>query len=144
MLCARRSESPVMARRLPEEDHWRDDGSCSYCGSVSPETLFRVIDEGGVLTPTDKNYKVYVRGSGLKQSYRDCPEDAECTGPDDCPHWVTRDVTESKFYFQHLDVDQRKRFIELLNAKKIKLDAPGYFYNLPFFIKREPTKEIPA
>lgn len=31
-----------------------------------------------------------------------------------------------------------KRFVELLNEKKLKLDYPGYFYRAPFFIVRQP------
>lgn len=54
-----------------------------------------------------------------------------------------------KGYFQHLSEAQMKRFIELLNEKKIKLAHPGYFYVLPFFIARKPktpelTSEPPA
>ena len=26
--------------------HWRDDGTCSYCGSINPEQLFKAIDDG--------------------------------------------------------------------------------------------------
>lgn len=47
--------------------------------------------------------------------------------------WTTEERNETKFYFQHLNEDQKKRFIELLNEKKIKLNEPGYFYRLPFF-----------
>lgn len=135
MVCGRRGEGGIASRLAPSHDEWRADGTCSYCGSMSPDELFRVIDAGGELGPTDKNYKVYVRGEGLKQSYRDCPKDAVCTGPGDCTHWVTRSVPESKFYFQHLDKAQRTRFIDLLNAKKLVIGYPGHFYRLPFFCK---------
>lgn len=43
-----------------------------------------------------------------------------------------------KFYFQHLSVEQRKAFVELLNAKTLKLAFPGHFYVLPFFMTRGP------
>lgn len=74
---------------------------------MQPEALFSAIDTGGRLTPTDKNYKVYVQV----------------------------DEHEEKFYFQHLDEAQKMRFIILLNENKITFAAPGYFYNMPFFIK---------
>lgn len=45
-------------------------------------------------------------------------------------------VGDRKFYFQHLSVDQRKRFVELHNAKTFKLAFPGHFYVLPFFMVR--------
>jgi hypothetical protein len=41
-------------------DFWRHDGTCSYCGSITPEALFEEIGKGSLLSPTDKNYKVYV------------------------------------------------------------------------------------
>ncbi len=45
----------------------------------------------------------------------------------------------AKFYFEHLSVDQRKRFVELLNEKRLRIEAPGYFYRRPFFV--QPIKE---
>lgn len=42
--------------------------------------------------------------------------------------------TDDKFYFQHLSVEQRKRFVELLNLRKLKYHYPGYFYVRPFFV----------
>lgn len=43
---------------------------------------------------------------------------------------------EDKFYFEHLSDEQRTRFLELLNAGRIALEYPGYFYRLPFFLTR--------
>ena len=101
---------------------WRDDDTCSYCGSLNPDTLMSRIEAGDVeIGPTDKNYKIYVSNSGgedFKQTYRNCPEDSNCTGPDDCTHWVTRETSRTKFYFQHLSEEQMIRFIELLNDGK--------------------------
>lgn len=91
-------------------DTFRDDDTCSYCGSLNPDTFMRVVKaEEVVLGPTDKNYKVYVMNEKV-DSHR-------------------------KFYFQHLSTEQKHRFIELLNEKKIKLGYPGHFYKKPFFIK---------
>jgi hypothetical protein len=89
--------------------------------------------------PTDKSYKVYVRNRGgepFKQSYRNCPPNSACTGPADCAHWVTREVAEHKFYFQHLTNDQMRRFVEMANAGQIAMGYPGHFYTLPFFIRQ--------
>lgn len=44
----------------PEDDHWMEDKTCSYCGSMSPEALFKAVESGEKLGPTDKDYKVYV------------------------------------------------------------------------------------
>ena len=94
------------------------------------------------LDPTDKNYKVYVHNEGgetFRQAYRDCPWDGvpeaeRCKGPDTCAHWVTRETSQTKFYFQHLGAAQQQRFIDLLNGKKIRLNYPGHFYARPFFV----------
>ena len=110
--------------------------------------------EAGVvqLGSTDKNYKVYVENDGgeqFKQTYRNCPRDEErvgtngnkymvssCKGPTTCTHWVTREVSETKFYFQHLSAEQQSRFIELYNQKRIKFQGGCGFYVLPFFCGR--------
>lgn len=42
-----------------------------------------------------------------------------------------------KFYFQHMDSEQMRTFIDFLNAKRINIGNPGYFYVLPFFARRE-------
>lgn len=122
--------------------HWdQEDNTCSYCGSLNNDYFMQRLETGDVeVGPTDKSYKVYVRNKGgesFKQHYRNCPiKDAGCTGPDDCTHWVTREVEETKFYFQHLTNDQMRRFVELANAGQIAMGYPGYFYTLPFFIRR--------
>lgn len=96
------------------------------------------LEAGDVeLGPTDKSYKVYVRnkgGANFKQTSRNCPKDATCTGPADCTHWTTREMDQTKFYFQHLSSDQCRRFVELLNVLKLKFGYPGHFYVTPFFI----------
>lgn len=56
-------------------------------------------------------------------------------GPTDKSYKVYVGHTQ-KFYFQHLSVEQRKQFIDLINAKTIKLGYPGHFYVLPFFCTR--------
>lgn len=110
--CPRRAEqgmdiTSALVHSGPNLDEWMIDSfgtHCSYCGSMHPNFVFTAIEEEKELTPTDKNYKIYLPGS-------------------------------KKFYFQHFDTDQKKRFIELLNIKKIKLAYPGYFYTLPFFLQ---------
>ena len=142
MICPRRKENGALPggpfwREGQKEDSYRNDDTCSYCGSLSPDVFMTRLEAGDVeLEPTDKNYKVYVNnlgGTPFKQTYRDCPADDSCKGPDTCTHWVTRETTHTKFYFQHLSPEQQKRFIELHNDKKLLLAEPGYFYIRPFF-----------
>lgn len=91
--------------------HWREDQTCSGCGSLSEEAFLDAVRRGVEIGPTDKNYKVYV----------------------DHRH---------KFYFQHLSVEGRKSFIEMLNAGVVRFGMPGHFYVLPFFCVRA-AKESP-
>lgn len=46
-----------------------------------------------------------------------------------------------KAYFQHLTEDQMRRFIDLLNDKKLKIGHPGYFYTRPYFIAPPVSKD---
>ncbi len=72
---------------------------------MNPDEFMELARGGAELTPTDKNYKVYVSGGRTP-----------------------------KFYFQHLSVDQQKEFIDLYNARKLKIAYPGHFYRMPFFM----------
>ena len=152
--CPRRSEAPYDIHPR-DNDYDPSDDTCNYCGSMNPDTFMERVEAGDVeLGATDKNYKVYVRNSGGKpfgNTYRDCPKDKEMVGasgnkymvsscdrgPDECTHWVTRTTDSTKFYFQHLSVDQRKRFIELMNQDgKLKMKGGFRFYVMPFFCQK--------
>lgn len=151
--CPRRSEGGCDVK---DTDSWRSDDSCTYCGSLNPDIFMsRIEAETASLGATDKSYKAYISNDGgesFKQTYRECPQDKEMTGsagnkymvssctegPDACTHWVTRDISQTKFYFQHLSEPQRSRFIELLNSGKIKFVGGFRFYVLPFFIGHKP------
>jgi len=105
--------SPFAAPFNGEAD-WREDGTCSYCGSLNPDLLFAQIEKGAELGPTDKSYKIYVR-----------LVDHQVRGA-------------GKFYFQHLSDEQQVRFVELYNAHQLKIGMPGHFYTLPFFMTLKP------
>lgn len=134
-LCPRRAENPMgAAARLPDHDTWTKRAgqrTCSYCGSMHPDDFLDQWEAGGTVGPTDKDYKAYFDADGV----------------------------HSKFYFQHLDEEQRHRFIDLYNsvadANRIretrqpeveivvnvpgpKVGFPGHFYRLPFFVKVGP------
>lgn len=85
--------------------------NCSFCGSLDPETLLNWMAEGGLITPTDKSYKLYASIKGQR---------------------------EYKFYFQHFNVEQRAQFIAMYNLRNrpFKMAYPGYFYVLPYFAGR--------
>lgn len=112
-MCPRRDPNPGPFN-LPEHDIWHEDQTCSYCGSLNPDAFMEAIEfQDAELTPTDKNYKVY----------------------------ITRKVGgHGKFYFPHLSEDQMTHFVELVNAKKVKLGIPGHFYVLPYFCSRKPAE----
>lgn len=108
--CPRREEGFGRAKPGEVLDLWRTSHgheTCGYCGSMNPDRLMEMLEAGtATLTPTDKDYKVYVDWEG----------------------------GSGKFYFQHFSEEQKVRFIELLNAKSLQLKAPGHFYRLPFFV----------
>jgi len=58
--CPRQAQEAVLPFQLEHKSHWSEDGTCSYCGSISPEMVFEAIEDGCKFGPTDKNYKVYV------------------------------------------------------------------------------------
>jgi len=104
-ICPRRIEMPSTFRLAPA-DTWRDDRGKLYCGHC------------GSLHPL-----AFMRAvsNGVK------------LGPTDKSYKVYVG-NDAKFYFQHLSVDDRIVFIELLNAKVPNIGEPGYFYTRPFFI----------
>lgn len=141
--CGRRGpfdpNSPFAHDQEEHGDHWRADGTCSYCGSLSGDAFIKHLKEGGEVTPTDKGYKAYVHGS-FTQTYRNCTSATCKEGPDACTHWVTRPTDTAKFYFQHLDDAQRHEFIQLYNDRKMKVGYPGHFYVLPYFCRSAPKE----
>lgn len=142
------------------EAFWKKDGTCSACGSLSPEDFLKACEEGAKLGPTDKSYKVYVdlpfpdaplrvvgsanHNPGGEPWFLLTEEKCDEHGLDSYAraHYVGqyvylgRDSTRhAKFYFQHLDEAQMQRFIDMLNGKKLNIGMPGYFYTRPFFIR---------
>lgn len=83
--------------------------SCSYCGSLNPDTFMYWLSQGGEISPTDKNYKAYIRSP------------------------VTNG--EAKFYYPHLSDKQKNDFVRILNDGSMNIIYPGFFYQPPFFMK---------
>ena len=155
--CPRMSEA-TLSSQLAHVTHWRDDGTCSYCGSLSPEALFAAIENGtAVLGATDKDYKLYVDLPNPKEGQ---PRLSGSTNAGECPQgWLPADAEaktkwglspgttfyvvrpdgptrHAKFYFQHLSDDQKQRFVDLYNARRLKFHPGDGFYVMPFFMKR--------
>lgn len=145
--CPRRIEN---FNREEGQDTWRtgtslaghtDDArlrSCSYCGSVHPDDFMAKVREGWFVVPTDKNYKAYVGEPIEPQEIGDPEVNALKKARGEAPMTIDhRDV--GKFYYQHLSAEQRHEFIELYNAKTMKLGEPGRFYVRPFFATVVPS-----
>lgn len=142
-------------RAVPGDDHWRSDGTCSYCGSMHPESFLRGVEKGDlVVGPTDKNYKVYLTSAPTEADVRRYREGlknygiglmlAEKGKPGEFDKYADEQVKEGvhgadrgKFYFQHLTYEQMGRFVELHNAGKIRFGYPGHLYVPPYFMKFE-------
>jgi len=131
LICPRRIENPDMIgwHTANPHDEWKRTSDwkevplgtpnyklCSYCGSMQPEVILEGIErELFELGPTDKNYKVYISRITTNGAN------------------VSSSTHVGKFYFQHFDAEQRRRFIELWNQWRIVFGHPGYFYVTPYF-----------
>ena len=156
-ICPRQANEATMIAPFSHKAHWREDGTCSYCGSLREEDFFAAIEAGEQLSPTDKSYKAYIEipdplvgemkitgwanfpqtGAGwvhvTPESLADLPEGAA----DHMDKWVMPtphgEKKTAKFYFQHLSDEGRGKLIDLVNAKAINFAYPGHFYVSPFF-----------
>jgi len=84
--------------------------SCTFCGSLNPDTFMTWVEAGREVGPTDKSYKVYIQGPN----------------------------GQAKFYFMHLSRDQKQRFVDLYNDRTMNVGYPGDFYTSPFFMADAP------
>lgn len=161
--CPRRAES---IHQAPGPDTWANrpslsggiGPSCSYCGSLHPDTFMEKIREGWIVGPTDKPWKVYVdkpyepeeierikTGSITWKTVRrlkldeGATEEEATTAAD--ADWDTHEAskltgrTVAKFYFVHLSVEQQAEFLELYNTRAMRLSYPGHLYVLPYFAR---------
>jgi hypothetical protein len=85
-----------------EPSVWCDNGTCSYCGSAKPSVALDLIKQGARVTPTDKNYKMYVEG---------------LTNPG------------QKCYFNHFSESQAVELVVLWKQGKINFAYSGSFYS---------------
>lgn len=149
--CPRRGESPFGRSEIEADmdsfhDHWRKpEDSCSCCGSLNPDVFMDRLEKGDIsLGTTDKSYKVYVHNDGgeqFKQTYRDDKADKFYGYGHPAHNWITKDVEQTKFYFQHFSDKQMERFVELYNDKKIKFKGGFGFYVFPYFMAPVKYKE---
>lgn len=121
------------------ENRPAEDKTCDYCGSMMGDDFMARLEAGDILLGvTTKTYKVYVRNNGGAPFLGSHRVDEAHTADQSQWKWTTVEREQSKFYFQHLTGDQQKRFVELLNANRIKFDG-GYRFNpLPYFVARDP------
>lgn len=113
MTCPRRVEGPRYDTL--NEDYWREDGTCSYCGSCSPDAFLWDIGNGVVIAPTDKDYKVYLGNGKFYFQHFD---------------------TAQKHEFIRLYNNHTIK-IAGYNHEEGQHDH-GDFYVLPFFVRRQP------
>lgn len=134
--CPRRLES-ALHRQCPGADHYLADGTCSYCGSISEDAFMERLRAGDIeVTPTDKNYKVYVKNKGGAPFLREVGERREHPTSGEVTTVPTLKETETAtFYLQHLTVEQRHEFIAKHNDNSMHIGFPGRFYVWPFFMR---------
>lgn len=125
---------------------WR---CCSYCGSMHPDDVMAGLSDGTMgAGPTDKNYKAYIFTPATPEQIKrkELEIDARLAMLDDSHNKENHKLHDmiaarsgadiGKFYFQHLSVDQRRQFLDLVNSGTMVIGYPGHFYTLPFFIRR--------
>lgn len=144
-------------------DWWeerRNGASCSFCGSLHPDVFMDRLREGWVLVPTDKTYKAYIgrpasaedrerarqvwlagftdaEVAQLAHNSGKTVEEARADLVEHHERHATVDVVgdQTKFYYPHLDQQQRVEFVELVNTRRLTIGYPGYLYVLPFFAR---------
>jgi hypothetical protein len=157
--CRRQRFEAVLAVQKDHKVTLRPDGTCSYCGSIMASAFLAAVEEGAQVTPTDKNYKAYVRvpdpkagktrvvgtaSGGEKPGPKWVAADTEVLAASgratDYTTWMLLGVRDyyktAKFYFQHLEPEDEERFLALLKEGRMKLGFPGHFYTLPYFLAR--------
>lgn len=156
--CPRRTEG--MGITDPSEDHWHDDRTCSYCGSLSPDALFEAIRDGrATLGATDKNYKVYVDLDEPERAEELVIRDKANFNPGgegwarhsgdplvlygmELKHGDWYKITKrgprrhAKFYFPHFSEAACRVFIQLYNERKLRFEGGRGFYVFPYFMRR--------
>lgn len=146
--CPRRMLEPGPWDRAPLLDGWetghglvgrqeQEEKSCSFCGSLHPDTFMEWVKQGGAVHPTDKNYKAYIDYPGVDPRKGETTERIEVTRNGRGMHVTTVYGTQAKFYFQHLSEAQRIEFVDLYNNGTMKV-LGNAFYQLPYFMRRKP------
>lgn len=100
----------------PNKDFWREDHTCSYCGSLDPEIALQRIAAQELVTPTDKTYKIYI---GDKQKF---------------------------YFYHFNEEQRQKfiDLYNLGPSRGMILETPGYFYVSPYFMRFRNVREDPS
>jgi hypothetical protein len=141
--------------------------TCSYCGSLEPGRFLDLIEAGWLLEATAKDYKAYLHrrlseqeiaqrqqdwlAGTVAQAVRRVEEAAGKT-PDEIDLLLARrwekergdwaaTCAEAKMYYQHLSVEQKRRFIELFNNRTMQFTRLGRFTVDPYFCVAQPPDE---
>ena len=82
---------PLRTRQFDIKDFWTEAGRCTYCGSISPEEFFKLVEDG-----------FSIRLDRVNKSFN-----------------FTGNKSHIVFHHSHLDDDQRDRLTKLYNEKRI-------------------------
>lgn len=156
---ALRGSGPNLDTYEPKHGLVGQPTGCSYCGSMDPEDFMNAVRTGAEIGPTDKSYKLYVKGLPTDPDELWCAGKASHPQPGYRPYseltkaekaavrkdWVydveegyyglfhMKDSVEGKFYTQHLSEEQGWEFDRLWKEHKIVWGMPGAPY-VPLFI----------
>lgn len=130
--------------REPNLDTWatghglvgiqREQLSCGFCGSLSPDLFMQWLRDGGQLGSTSKNYKAYIDCPYPSERYGETTEKQVAIDGGGSYKSISVYGRTAKFYFQHLDEAQRREFVELYNSGHVTFAGGFGFETLPFFM----------
>ena len=134
--CQRRDEMFGSGDRFPGPDTWRDDDTCSYCGSLNPDVFMAHLEAGDIeVGTTDKNYKVYVHGLPNPNAGNLCIRSSVSGGKDtdEIPHGYVRpkDITDPE-QLRVFNEWQKSNGGECLRAVRFTPDVPERFAKFYF------------
>lgn len=109
-----------------------DDLRCDFCGGLRPEVFMRRLELGNIilspvfhrgglnLLPREQLFVRTWGGPCFIEAYRISRKHGG---------WATREVKDVRFYLNHLSRDELRRFAQLLDEGRVKLDCPTAIYH---------------
>lgn len=143
--CPRRMNEIGPWQHQPDLDTWTtgrgvvgiqdEQPSCSFCGSLHPGTFMQWLRDGGPIGATSKNYKAYIDCPYPNERYGETTDEIITVDGGGSYRSISVYGRTAKFYFQHLDADQQREFVDLYNAGHTEFSGGQGFEIYPYFMR---------